>query len=69
VALANFFTGVTPVPKPHGKVRVAVTMDIATGKVTAIHPLPGSGVHFAGPEKWLKAGVEIQVGHGGGKWR
>jgi hypothetical protein len=69
VALANFFTGITPVPKPHGKVRVAVTMDIATGKVTAIHPLPGFGVHFAGPEKWLKADVEIQVGRGGGKWR
>jgi hypothetical protein len=72
VALENFFSSGPPAPKPdhpHGTARFEGTVDIATGRVKSIHGLPGLGVHFAGPEKWLDVKVQLQVGHGGGRWR
>lgn len=72
VAVANFFNGVSPVvppPKPHGHVRFEGTFDLASGKVLSVRGLPGLGVRFAGPEKWLDVQVQIQAGKGGGAWR
>ena len=74
VALANFFTGISPavpaVPQtPKGHARFEGTVDIATGKVMWVRGLPGLGVHFAGPEKWLDVCMQLAVGKGGGQWR
>ena len=70
VALNDFFVPFTPKPDvPHGKARFEGTVDIATGKILGVHGIPGLGVHFAGPEKWLDVHVQVQVGKGGGHWR
>lgn len=71
IALASFFTGVPlPAPKPHGRARFEGTVDLASGKVLSVRGLPGVGVHFAGPERWVDVAVQVQAGHaGGGQWR
>jgi hypothetical protein len=59
-----------PAAKPSGTARVEVSVDLASGKVTGLHPLPGTRVHFAGPGDWLDVHLQIQRGatHGG-QWR
>jgi hypothetical protein len=59
-----------PEPKPSGTARVEVSVDLATGKIVGLHSLPGSRVHFDGPENWLDVRLQIQRGttHGG-QWR
>lgn len=71
VALANFFGGQPVVPqKPHGHVRFEGTADIGSGNIVSIHGLPGVGVHFVGPEKWVDFHIQIGVGKdNGGHWR
>lgn len=70
IALSNFFVPVVPKPDvPHGHAHFAGTVDISSGKIIGVHGLPGVGVHFAGPERWLDVGVQLQVGRGGGHWR
>jgi hypothetical protein len=70
VALNDFFVPVTPKPDvPHGHVRFIGTYDIGTRKLVGVHGLPGSGVHFTGPENWMDVDLQIQVGKGGGHWR
>lgn len=67
---ADDFFAAKPKPEPKGHVRAIVTFDIATQKVLAVHGLPGTGVHFTGPEKWIDVHAQIQVGEpGGGHWR
>ena len=69
IALATFFSDL---PKPpdhnHGKARALVTYDLATGRVTGVHGIPGLGVHFGGPAKEVDIHVKLAVGKGGGHW-
>lgn len=70
IALSDFFVPFAPKPvPPHGHAHFTGTVDIASGKIIGVHGLPGVGVHFAGPERWLDVGVQLQVGRGGGHWR
>jgi hypothetical protein len=71
IALNDFFVPFAPKPDvPHGKAHFMGTVDVATGKILGVHGLPGLGVHFTGPEKWLDVNVQLQVGkNGGGRWR
>lgn len=72
VAVANFFSGATPVPpkpkpKPaHGTCRFEGSYDLKTGHWT-IHGIPGLDVHFAKSGGYASA--ELQVDTASGKWR
>lgn len=71
VALANFFgnaPSMPPTPHTTGVLHFTGTFDPVSGQ-WAIHGAPGQKVHFAGPDKWASAEVQVKVGHGGGQWR
>lgn len=70
IALQDFFTPFAPKPDlPRGHAHFQGTVDVATGKILGVHGMPGVGVHFTGPEKWLDVNLQLQVGQGGGHWR
>lgn len=72
IALANFFEPQAPVTPPKANSGHAIfegTVDLKTGKVLSVRGLPGIGVHFDGPEKWIDVHVQVKVGKGGGQWR
>jgi hypothetical protein len=70
VALGTFFQGTLPKPDvPHGTAHFEGSVNVGTGKVESIRGLPGLGVHFTGPERYLDVALQLAVGKDGGHWR